>query len=138
MNQRFIQVPQRKYVTNFAKKYKFRIQSGFFLGYSPERINPGDKKHKLENIVKVTSGSNDEAAEFIDDLYNSVIDAGLSRHPLLKLLKRLRLLRTHNATLNIALINELSVIFRRIGIDTNEVLEASRTNGISLILDRVL
>ena len=99
MNQRFIQVPQRSMLTNFAKKYKFRIQSGFFLGYSPERINPGDKKHKLENIVKVTSGSNDEAAEFIDDLYNSVIDAGTFRHPLLRLLKQLRLLRTHNATL---------------------------------------
>ena len=85
------------------------------------------KKHKLENIVKVTSGSNDEAAEFIDDLYNSIIDAGTFKASSIKVAEAAKVIENTQRDLNIALINELSVIFRRIGIDTNEVLEGSRT-----------
>ena len=111
---------------NFAKNTNLKFNKDFFLGYSPERINPGDKKHKLENIVKVTSGSNDEAAEFIDDLYNSVIDAGTFKASSIKVAEAAKVIENTQRDLNIALINELSLIFRRIGIDTNEVLEASR------------
>ena len=109
------------------KNTNLEFNQDFFLGYSPERINPGDKKHKLENIVKVTSGSNDEAAEFIDDLYNSVIDAGTFKASSIKVAEAAKVIENTQRDLNIALMNELSVIFRRIGIDTNEVLEASRT-----------
>ena len=125
-------------LTNFAKNTNLEFNQDFFLGYSPERINPGDKKHKLENIVKVTSGSNDEAAEFIDDLYNSVIDAGTFKASSIKVAEAAKVIENTQRDLNIALINELSVIFRRIGIDTNEVLEASRTKWNFLISDRVL
>ena len=109
------------------KNTNLKFNKDFFLGYSPERINPGDKKHKLENIVKVTSGSTDEAAAFIDDLYNSVVDAGTFKASSIKVAEAAKVIENTQRDLNIALINELSLIFRRIGIDTNEVLEASRT-----------
>ena len=95
------------------KNTNLEFNKDFFLGYSPERINPGDKKHKLENIVKVTSGSNDEAAEFIDDLYNSVIDAGTFKASSIKVAEAAKVIENTQRDLNIALINELSVIFRK-------------------------
>lgn len=97
----------------------------FFAGYSPERINPGDKKHRLETIVKVTSGSTPEVAEKVDQLYLSIITAGTHKASSIKVAEAAKVIENTQRDLNIALINELAMIFARIGIDTEEVLEAA-------------
>lgn len=97
----------------------------FFAGYSPERINPGDKKHRLETIVKVTSGSTPEIAEKVDQLYLSIITAGTHKASSIKVAEAAKVIENTQRDLNIALINELAMIFARIGIDTEEVLEAA-------------
>ncbi len=99
----------------------------FFAGYSPERINPGDKDHRLVNILKVTSGSTPEAADFVDALYASIITAGTHRASSLRVAEAAKVIENTQRDLNIALINELSVIFEKLGIDTIEVLEAAGT-----------
>jgi UDP-N-acetyl-D-galactosamine dehydrogenase len=99
----------------------------FFAGYSPERINPGDKQHRIINILKVTSGSTPETAEFVDELYRSIIKAGTHRASSLKVAEAAKVIENTQRDLNIALINELALIFRRLGIDTQEVLEAAGT-----------
>jgi UDP-N-acetyl-D-galactosamine dehydrogenase len=99
----------------------------FFVGYSPERINPGDKKHRLETITKVTSGSTPEAAEAIDRLYASIITAGTHKTSSIKVAEAAKVIENTQRDLNIALMNELALIFHRLGIDTHEVLEAART-----------
>ncbi|MBT0585691.1 nucleotide sugar dehydrogenase [Alteromonas oceanisediminis] len=97
----------------------------FFAGYSPERINPGDKKHRLETIVKVTSGSTPEVAEKVDELYRSIITAGTHKASSIKVAEAAKVIENTQRDLNIALINELAMIFERVGIDTEEVLEAA-------------
>ncbi|MDC1510702.1 nucleotide sugar dehydrogenase [Gammaproteobacteria bacterium] len=104
-----------------------RFNKDFFVGYSPERINPGDKNHKVVDIVKVTSGSTRESAEFIDSLYSSVITAGTSSASSIKVAEAAKVIENIQRDVNIALINELAMIFERLGIDTNEVLEAAST-----------
>ncbi|RYU44059.1 Vi polysaccharide biosynthesis UDP-N-acetylglucosamine C-6 dehydrogenase TviB [Aliivibrio finisterrensis] len=99
----------------------------FFAGYSPERINPGDKEHRVTNILKVTSGSNDEIAEFIDQVYKSIITAGTHRASSIKVAEAAKIIENTQRDVNIALINELSIIFNKLGIDTLEVLEAAGT-----------
>lgn len=99
----------------------------FFVGYSPERINPGDKKHTLESIMKVTAGSTPEAADFIDSLYRKIIAAGTHLASSIKVAEAAKVIENTQRDLNIALMNELSLIFRRLGIDTLEVLEAAGT-----------
>ena len=99
----------------------------FFAGYSPERINPGDKKHRVTNILKVTSGSNDEVASFVDSLYQSVIDAGTHKANSIKVAEAAKVIENTQRDVNIALINEFSIIFNKLGIDTLEVLEAAGT-----------
>lgn len=99
----------------------------FFVGYSPERINPGDKKHTVTKILKVTSGSTDEAAEVIDKLYKSVITAGTYKAASLKVAEAAKVIENSQRDINIAFVNELSKIFNRMGIDTLEVLEAAGT-----------
>lgn len=99
----------------------------FFVGYSPERINPGDKTHRLPDILKVTSGSTPEAAEFIDDLYKSIIRAGTFRASSIKVAEAAKVIENTQRDLNIALVNELSKIFHIMGIDTLSVLEAAAT-----------
>lgn len=99
----------------------------FFLGYSPERINPGDKKHRLPDILKVTSGSTPEAADLVDDLYRSVIRAGTHKASSIRVAEAAKVIENTQRDLNIALVNELSLIFDRAGIDTQEVLEAAGT-----------
>jgi UDP-N-acetyl-D-galactosamine dehydrogenase len=98
---------------------------GFFVGYSPERINPGDKQHRLTSIKKITSGSTPEAADFIDALYQSVISAGTHRASSIRVAEAAKVIENTQRDLNIALINELALIFNRLGIDTQEVLEAA-------------
>lgn len=100
---------------------------GFFCGYSPERINPGDIDHRLTSIVKITSGSTTEAGVWIDSLYGSIIKAGTHCAPSIKVAEAAKVIENTQRDLNIALVNELALIFARIGIDTNDVLDAART-----------
>ena len=99
----------------------------FFAGYSPERINPGDKQHRLTTIVKVVSGSTPETGELVAKLYGSIIEAGVHRASSIRVAEAAKVIENTQRDVNIALINELSLIFNRMGIDTQEVLEASGT-----------
>ena len=99
----------------------------FFVGYSPERINPGDKNHRLTSIVKVTAGSTPEAATFIDQLYSSIVSAGTHLASSIKVAEAAKVIENTQRDLNIALINELALIFNRLGVDTHEVLQAAGT-----------
>jgi UDP-N-acetyl-D-galactosamine dehydrogenase len=99
----------------------------FFAGYSPERINPGDKEHRVTNILKVTSGSTPEIAEIVDQLYKSVITAGTHKASSIKVAEAAKVIENTQRDVNIALINELSIIFNKLDIDTLEVLEAAGT-----------
>lgn len=104
-----------------------RFNEEFFAGYSPERINPGDKTNRLPNIVKVTSGSTPEVAERIDQLYAEIITAGTHKAPSIKVAEAAKVIENTQRDVNIALINELALIFNRLGIDTEDVLEAAGT-----------
>ena len=99
----------------------------FFAGYSPERINPGDKQHRVTTIKKVTSGSTPEVAEFVDKLYGSIITAGTHKASSIRVAEAAKVIENTQRDVNIALINELALIFNRLGIDTEEVLLASGT-----------
>jgi len=99
----------------------------FFCGYSPERINPGDKVHTLTSIRKITSGSTPEAGEVVDALYRSIIDAGTHLAPSIKVAEAAKVIENSQRDINIAFVNELSLIFERIGIDTMDVLAAAGT-----------
>jgi len=99
----------------------------FFAGYSPERINPGDKEHRVTGILKVTSGSTPAAADFVDALYKSIIRAGTHKASSIRVAEAAKVIENTQRDVNIALINELALIFHRLGIDTLEVLEAAGT-----------
>ncbi|RZV34938.1 MAG: Vi polysaccharide biosynthesis UDP-N-acetylglucosamine C-6 dehydrogenase TviB [Chromatiales bacterium] len=103
------------------------MNEDFFIGYSPERINPGDKQHRLPSILKVTSGSTPEAADFVDDVYASIITAGTHKASSIKVAEAAKVIENTQRDVNIALINELAMIFHRVGIDTEEVLVAAGT-----------
>jgi len=104
-----------------------KLNEDFFVGYSPERINPGDKEHRLPSILKVTSGSTPEAATFIDTVYASIITAGTHKTSSIKVAEAAKVIENTQRDVNIALVNELAMIFERVGIDTEEVLEAAGT-----------
>ncbi|HEX5962033.1 MAG TPA: nucleotide sugar dehydrogenase, partial [Rhodanobacteraceae bacterium] len=104
-----------------------KFDQDFFAGYSPERINPGDKQHRLDTIKKVTSGSTPEAADFVDALYRQVVSAGTHKASSIKVAEAAKVIENTQRDLNIALINELALIFHRMGIDTLDVLEAAGT-----------
>ena len=99
----------------------------FFVGYSPERINPGDREHRLATITKVVSGDTPETLERVAAMYSAVVDAGVHRATSIKVAEAAKVIENTQRDLNIALVNELSLIFHRIGIDTHEVLEAAGT-----------
>lgn len=99
----------------------------FFAGYSPERINPGDKEHRVTNILKVTAGSTPEVADLVDDVYNLIIKAGTHKAPSIKVAEAAKVIENTQRDVNIALINELAVIFNKMGIDTEAVLTAAGT-----------
>jgi len=105
------------------------LKSGidFKLGYSPERINPGDKKYTLENIVKVVSGQDDETTKLLAAIYGKVVKAGIYKAPSIRTAEAAKVIENIQRDLNIALINELSIIFHKLGLDTMEVLEAAKT-----------
>lgn len=104
-----------------------KFNQDFFCGYSPERINPGDKEHTLTKILKITSGSTPEIAEAVDALYNSILKAGTHKAGCIKVAEAAKVIENSQRDLNIAFVNELAKIFHLIGIDTNEVLEAAGT-----------
>ena len=99
----------------------------FAVGYSPERINPGDKAHRVTNILKVTSGSTPDTADFVDALYASIITAGTHKAPSLKVAEAAKVIENTQRDLNIALVNDLAILFNKLGIDTLDVLEAAGT-----------
>ena len=105
----------------------FKYNEDFYVGYSPERINPGDKEHTVTKILKVTSGSNDEVAELVDQIYKSVIVAGTFKASSIKVAEAAKVIENSQRDINIAFVNELSKIFNLIGIDTQEVLAAAGT-----------
>ncbi len=102
-----------------------KFNHDFYAGYSPERINPGDREHRLPTIRKVTSGSTPEAAAFVDKLYASIVTAGTHRASSIRVAEAAKVIENTQRDVNIALINELAMIFNRLGIDTEEVLEAA-------------
>lgn len=104
-----------------------KFNQDFFCGYSPERINPGDKEHTLTKILKITSGSTPEAAEIVDALYNSILKNGTHKASSIKVAEAAKVIENSQRDLNIAFVNELAKIFHLIGIDTNEVLAAAGT-----------
>lgn len=104
-----------------------KFNQDFFAGYSPERINPGDKEHRLPNILKITAGSTPEAAELVDAIYRRIITAGTYQASSIRVAEAAKVIENTQRDVNIALINELALIFNRIGIDTQEVLEAAGT-----------
>lgn len=104
-----------------------KYNQDFFAGYSPERINPGDKEHTVTKILKVTSGSTPEVAEMVDQLYQSIITAGTHKASSIKVAEAAKVIENSQRDINIAFVNELSKIFNRMGIDTHEVLEAAGT-----------
>ena len=104
-----------------------KYNDGFFVGYSPERINPGDKEHRVTTIKKVTSGSTPEVADFVDDLYKSIITAGTHKASSIRVAEAAKVIENTQRDVNIALINELAILFNELGIDTQAVLEAAGT-----------
>jgi len=104
-----------------------RFNQDFFVGYSPERINPGDKEHRVTNILKVTSGSTPETADYVDAIYRRVITVGTHKASSIQVAEAAKVIENTQRDVNIALINELAIIFNRLGIDTDEVLKAAGT-----------
>lgn len=104
-----------------------KMNVDFFCGYSPERINPGDKQRRVSNILKVTSGSSEDASKFVDELYNTIIDAGTFRASSIRVAEASKVIENVQRDVNIALINELYQVFELMSIDTNEVIDAAAT-----------
>ena len=104
-----------------------KFNTDFFAGYSPERVNPGDKTHRVTNIKKVTSGSTPEVADLIDALYNEIVTVGTHKAPSIRVAEAAKVIENTQRDLNIALVNELALIFNKLGIDTEAVLQAAGT-----------
>tara|TARA_R110002072_G_scaffold224998_1_gene382110 strand:+ start:29454 stop:30764 length:1311 start_codon:yes stop_codon:yes gene_type:complete len=120
-------VTEEECVPILEKISGLKYNEDFFAGYSPERINPGDKEHTVTKILKVTSGSTPEVAEYVDQLYKSVITAGTHKASCIKVAEAAKVIENSQRDINIAFVNELSKIFNHLGIDTQEVLEAAGT-----------
>ena len=120
-------VTEEECIPIIEKVSGLRLNQDFFAGYSPERVNPGDKEHTVENIVKITSGSTPEAARLIDDVYNAVLENGTFMASSIKVAEAAKVIENSQRDINIAFVNELSKIFSLMGIDTLEVLDAAAT-----------
>jgi UDP-N-acetyl-D-galactosamine dehydrogenase len=112
-------------VPRLEKLSKLKFNKDFFCGYSPERINPGDKEHTISKIKKITSGSSLSTAKYIDSIYKEIISAGTHKAPSIKIAEAAKVIENTQRDLNIALINELSILFNKLNIDTHEVLKAA-------------
>ena len=120
------------------KKFsKLKFNKEFFCGYSPERINPGDKEHTISNIKKITSGSTKKVADLIDELYRDIISVGTYKASSIKVAEAAKVIENTQRDLNIALINELSMLFNKLNIDTHEVLNAAASKWNFYILNQV-
>ena len=106
---------------------KLKFNKDFFCGYSPERMNPGDKEHTVSKIKKVTSGSTPKIANLVDNLYNQIVTVGTHKASSIKIAEAAKVIENTQRDLNIALINELSIIFSKLNINTQEVLEAAKS-----------
>ena len=111
----------------YASKKKIKDSNVFYLGYSPERINPGDKKHSITDIIKVTSGSTPEIANLINELYKSIIKVGTYKAESIRIAEAAKVIENTQRDVNIALVNELAIIFERLNLDTQAVLKAAET-----------
>lgn len=120
-------VTEEECVPVIEKVSGLRLNKDFYAGYSPERINPGDKQHTVEKIRKITSGSTPEIGEFVNKIYGSVIEAGTHLAPSIKVAEAAKVIENSQRDINIAFVNELSKIFTILGIDTQEVLAAAAT-----------
>ncbi len=109
------------------KNSNLKFNKDFFIGYSPERINPGDKKHRLENIVKIVAGSKPKITDFLFNLYSTIVKAGIHKVTSIKTAEAAKVIENTQRDLNIALINELTIIFEKLNLDTEEVLKAAET-----------
>ena len=118
---------EEKCVPVLERGSKLSFNQDFYCGYSPERINPGDKKHRINSIIKVTSGSNPEIAEIVNKLYGEIITAGTYKAESIKIAEAAKVIENTQRDLNIALINELAIIFNKMEIDTQAVLNAAGT-----------
>jgi UDP-N-acetyl-D-galactosamine dehydrogenase len=114
-------------VPTLEKESSLKFNTDFFVGYSPERINPGDKKHTIKNIVKIVAGSNPRTANFVSALYSKIVKAGTYKVSSIKTAEAAKVIENTQRDLNIALINELSIIFKKLNLDTEEVLKAAET-----------
>ena len=107
-----------------------KFNKDFFCGYSPERINPGDKKYTISKIKKITSGSTPQIANLVDNLYKKIIKAGTHKAQTIKVAEAAKVIENTQRDLNIALLNELSILFNKLNIDTQAVLDAAKVSGI--------
>ena len=114
-------------VPELEKRSKLIFNKDFFVGYSPERINPGDKLHKITSVVKITSGSTRECCNYIDSIYSTIIDAGTHKADSIEIAEAAKVIENIQRDVNIALINELSMLFDKLEIDTDKVLSAAKT-----------
>jgi UDP-N-acetyl-D-galactosamine dehydrogenase len=128
---------EEKCVPILEQYSKLKYNKDFYCGYSPERINPGDKKNKILNIKKVTSGSNKKIATFVDSLYKEIIIAGTHMAPNIRVAEASKVIENTQRDLNIAYMNELSNILDKLNIRFNEVLKAAKLNGIFYLFDLV-
>ena len=127
-NRRSIPAPRKRSACrSWRKNSGLTFNRDFFVGYSPERINPGDQQHRLPSIVKVTSGSTPEAADLVDKVYGSVVAAGTHKVSSIRVAEAAKVIENIQRDVNIALINELAMLFKDLGLDTREVLAAAGT-----------
>ncbi|MFW2088690.1 Vi polysaccharide biosynthesis UDP-N-acetylglucosamine C-6 dehydrogenase TviB [Acinetobacter baumannii] len=114
-------------IPELEKHSGLNFNKDFFVGYSPERINPGDKQRRVTNILKITSGSTPDVADYVDQVYKLIIEAGTHKAPSIKVAEAAKVIENTQRDVNIALINELALIFNKMGIDTEDVLKAAGT-----------
>ncbi len=114
-------------IPELEKHSGLNFNKDFFVGYSPERINPGDKQRRVTNILKITSGSTPDVTDYVDQVYNLIIEAGTHKAPSIKVAEAAKVIENTQRDVNIALINELALIFNKMGIDTEDVLKAAGT-----------
>ncbi|MGK8802563.1 Vi polysaccharide biosynthesis UDP-N-acetylglucosamine C-6 dehydrogenase TviB [Acinetobacter seifertii] len=114
-------------IPELEKHSGLNFNEDFFVGYSPERINPGDKQRRVTNILKITSGSTPDVTDYVDQVYNLIIEAGTHKAPSIKVAEAAKVIENTQRDVNIALINELALIFNKMGIDTEDVLKAAGT-----------
>jgi len=127
LSQGDVVVYEEKCIPVLERVSGLKFNQDFYAGYSPERINPGDKLHRVTNILKITSGSTPEIADYVDEVYNLIIEAGTHKAPSIKVAEAAKVIENTQRDVNIALINELALIFNKMNIDTEAVLQAAGT-----------